>query len=197
VQATKGDWESCMTLNDSWGYTAADDNWKTPQRVVRNLVQCCQDGGNYLLNIGPLADGSIPEPSVRILSAVGKWMQNNSASIYGSQKSRVTFSNVAGFSRKGNTLYTHVYFWPGSEVTIGGIETRPKSAKLLATGKAVEFTQKGTQLTFTGLPAKAPDTPVTTIVAEFDAEPVQRSLAVRVIDIINEIEQRRHAAKPS
>src|SRR5580693_3913066 len=75
IEATKGDWESCMTLNDSWGYTAADDNWKTPQRVVRNLVECAQGGGNYLLNIGPKPDGSIPEPSVRILSAVGKWVE--------------------------------------------------------------------------------------------------------------------------
>ena len=119
-----------MTLNDSWGFTAADDNWKTPQRVVRNLVQCCQDGGNYLLNIGPKADGSIPEPSVKILTAVGKWMQKNSASIYGTQKSQVNLSNIAGFTRKGNTLYVQVYFWPGSEATLGGISLKPKSATL-------------------------------------------------------------------
>jgi alpha-L-fucosidase len=192
IAATKGDWESCMTLNDSWGYTAADDNWKPPQRIVRNLVQCAQDGGNYLLNIGPEADGSIPKQSVQILSAVGKWMQKNGTAIYGAQKSKVNFSNVAGFTRQGNTLYTHVYFWPGSEVTIGGIETKPKSAKLLASGKDVAFTQSGSQLTFKDLPAKAPDDPVTTIVAEFDAEPVQRSLAVRVIETINEIERNLH-----
>jgi len=197
IQATKGDWESCMTLNDSWGYTAADGNWKTPSRVVRNLVQCCQDGGNYLLNIGPMPDGSIPEPSVKILTAVGKWLQKNSEAIHGTQKSRVNFSNVAGFTRKGNTLYSHVYFWPGNKVTIGGIQTPPKSAKMLATGKEVKFTHSGTQLTFTDLPAKAPDDPVTVIVAEFDAEPVQRSLAVRVVDIINEIERRHPPAPPA
>src|SRR6202451_505848 len=60
-EAAKGDWESCMTLNDSWGYTAADDNWKSPQRIVRNLGECARDGGNYLLNVGPKPDGSIPE----------------------------------------------------------------------------------------------------------------------------------------
>ena len=194
IEAAKGDWESCMTLNDSWGFTAADNNWKSPQRIVRNLVQCGQDGGNYLLNIGPMADGSIPDQSTRILGAVGTWMQKNSSAVYGTQKSRVNFSNVAGFTRKGNTLYTHVHFWPGSKVTIGGIETKPKAAKLLASGKDVPFTHSGTQLTFTDLPAQAPDDPVTVIAAEFETEPVQRSLAVRVIDIINEIERKRNSS---
>ena len=68
-------WEACMTMNDSWGYQRADDDWKSPKTIVRNLVTCARDGGNYLLNIGPKADGSIPEESVRILTAVGKWME--------------------------------------------------------------------------------------------------------------------------
>jgi alpha-L-fucosidase len=192
VEAALGDWESCMTLNDSWGYTTADDNWKTPQRIVRNLVQCGQDGGNYLLNIGPKPDGSIPEPSVRTLTAVGKWMAKNSVAIYGTQASHVKFSNIAGFTRVGNTLYIHVYFWPGASATIGGIMTPPKSAKFLASGKEVHFTHTGTQLTFTDLPAVAPDDPLTVIAAEFESEPVQNSLAVRVIDTINEIVRKQH-----
>ena len=61
-------WESCMTLNDSWGYQKADDDWKTPKTVIRNLITCARDGGNYLLNIGPKPDGSIPEESVQILT---------------------------------------------------------------------------------------------------------------------------------
>lgn len=187
VEATKGDWESCMTLNDSWGYTAADDNWKTPQRVVRNLVQCARDGGNYLLNIGPKPDGSIPEPSVRILNTVGKWMAKNGDAIYGADVCRFRFGNVAEYSRKKNTLYTHVYFWPGDTVTVGGIKTKVTSAKFLATGKEVQFHQKGSQLFFTGLPLKAPDDPVTVIAAECEAEPVQDSLASRVIDRIIEL----------
>ena len=68
------DWESCMTMNDSWGYHRADDAWKTPKQVIRNLITCAHDGGNYLINIGPKPDGSIPEESVQILSTVGRWM---------------------------------------------------------------------------------------------------------------------------
>ena len=79
IVAEKGSrsWESCMTLNDSWGYHRADDNWKSPKTVIRNLVSCSRDGGNYLLNIGPKPDGSIPEESVRVLTEVGQWMSRN------------------------------------------------------------------------------------------------------------------------
>jgi alpha-L-fucosidase len=69
IEAADRAWESCMTMNDSWGYQKADDNWKSPKTVVRNLITCARDGGNYLLNIGPRPDGSIPEDSVRILTA--------------------------------------------------------------------------------------------------------------------------------
>ncbi len=79
IDAAKGDWESCMTLNDHWGYGAADDNWKTPKTLVSNLAHCAMEGGNYLLNIGPKADGSVPEASVRILHSVGGWVDRNNA----------------------------------------------------------------------------------------------------------------------
>jgi alpha-L-fucosidase len=76
-------------------------------------------------------------------------------------------------------------------VTVGGIKTKVTSAKLLASGKEVKFTQKGSQLMFTGLPAKAPDDPVTVIAAECESEPVQDSLASRVIDRIIELEPKQ------
>src|SRR5436309_1214723 len=75
IEATKGAWESCMTMNASWGYQKADDDWKTPRTIVRNLITCAHDTGNYLLNIGPKADGSIPEESVKIMTQVGRWME--------------------------------------------------------------------------------------------------------------------------
>src|SRR6185295_1501915 len=74
-------WESCMTLNDSWGYHISDRNWKTPTTVIRNLITCAHDGGNYLLNIGPTEDGSIPPESVQVLSTVGDWMAKHGDTI--------------------------------------------------------------------------------------------------------------------
>ena len=86
-------WETCMTLNDSWGYQAADDNWKSAKTVIRNLVSCVRDGGNYLLNIGPRPDGSVPEPEVAVLREVGQWMQRNGHAIYESDICQVRRSD--------------------------------------------------------------------------------------------------------
>ncbi|HKX33379.1 MAG TPA: alpha-L-fucosidase, partial [Blastocatellia bacterium] len=156
IQAEEGDraWESCMTMNESWGYQRADDAWKTPKQVIRNLVSCVRDGGNYLLNIGPKPDGSIPEQSVRILTSVGQWMDRNGQSIYHSDRCQPRRSNYATFTRKGNTLYAHVYFWPGETVTVCGLLTKVKSARWLATGQEVKFEQDKLRVRFTGLPAR-------------------------------------------
>ncbi len=179
ITAEKRAWESCMTMNDSWGYQRADDDWKSSKTIVRNLVTCAHDTGNYLLNIGPKADGSIPEESVRALTAVGQWMGRNGHAIYQSEKCQPGRSNLAGFSRKGNTLYMHVYFWPGSTVALGGLRNKVVSARLLAGDRAVKFDQDDFRVRFTGLPEKAPDEPVTTLAIECDGEPHQDMLYVR------------------
>jgi alpha-L-fucosidase len=172
-------WETCMTLNDSWGYQRADDNWKSSRQVVRNLIDCVRDGGNYLLNIGPRPDGSIPEESVRILSEVGQWMQRNGESVYQSDLCQPRQSTYAGFTRKGNTLYMHVYFWPGDYIAIAGLKTQVKSSRFLATGQKIDFQQDRFRVRFTGLPSTASDTPVTTIAIECESEPIQDTLFVR------------------
>jgi alpha-L-fucosidase len=172
-------WEACMTLNDSWGYQRADDNWKSPKQVVRNLIACARDGGNYLLNIGPRPDGSIPEQSVSVLSEVGQWMVKNGETIYESDPCQVRRSNYASFTRKGNTLYMHVHFWPGETVAMSGLMTRVKSARLFATGQKVEFQQDRFRVRFTSLPKDAPDHPATTLAIECESEPTQDSIFVR------------------
>ncbi|HUI56400.1 MAG TPA: alpha-L-fucosidase [Bryobacteraceae bacterium] len=179
IRASNRAWESCMTMNGSWGYQKADDNWKTPKTIVRNLVTCAHDTGNYLLNIGPKPDGSIPEESIQILTATGKWMERNGATIYQSEKCQPRSSEFAGFTRKGNTLYMHVHFWPGSTVALGGLRNQVKSARLLAGGKEIKFDQDPFRVRFTGLPEKAPDDPVTTIAIECDGEPNQDTGYVR------------------
>lgn len=173
-------WESCMTLNDSWGYQRADDNWKSSKTVVRNLIKCAQGGGNYLLNIGPQPDGSIPEPSVRVLSEVGEWMRTNGHTIYESDLCDVGHSAYSSFTRKGNTLYMHVFFWPGEYVAISGLQTRVNSAHILKTGQQVKVAQDGFRTKLSGLPQAAPDSPVTTLVLECDSEPTQNTLNVRI-----------------
>jgi len=172
-------WETCMTLNDSWGYQHADDGWKTPKQVLRNLITCAHDEGNYLLNIGPRGDGSIPEESIKIFQEAGQWLARNGESIYGADRCQLTRSRNGSFSRKGNILYFHVHYWPGSSVAFAGLMTKAKRAWLLSSGKNVDFAQDTYSIKFTGLPAAAPDHPITTIAIECESVPTQDNIFVR------------------
>jgi len=172
-------WETCMTLNDSWGYQRADDNWKTSKTVLRNLIACARDGGNYLLNIGPKPDGSVPAESERILADVGLWMLRHGDAIYESDPCQVRRSNYASFTRKGSTLYMHVHFWPGEYVAISGLMTTVKSARMFPSGEKVAFDQDRFRVRMTGLPKKAPVEPITTIALECESEPTQDTDFVR------------------
>ena len=181
-------WETCMTLNDSWGYNRGDDSWKTPKAIVSNLATCAAGGGNYLLNVGPKPDGSVPAESVEILDAVGKWLDINGKAIY--QTQRGSFAGHppnANFTRNGNTLYIHEKYWPGVTpaaqwlsffqpgvvVAIGGLKAKVKSARLLKTGQNVTFSQdEPLHLRLTGLPVEAPDSPSTVIEVECESEPI-------------------------
>ena len=180
IEAAKGkSWEACMTMNGSWGYHKNDDDWKTPKTVIRNLITCARQGGNYLLNIGPKPDGSVPEESVRILNAVGQWMSRNGSTIYTSDICSVSRSNYLSFTRKGNTLFAHAHFWPGEILSISGLQVKVKSAKMLPGNKPVKFDQDDFRVRLLGLPANAPDNPITTFAIECDKEPTQSTDRVR------------------
>jgi len=168
-----------MTLNDSWGFQRADDNWKSSKTIVRNLISCAHDGGNYLLNIGPMPDGGVPEESIRVLTEVGQWMAQNGDTIYKAEICQPKRSNYASFTRIGNTLFMHVHFWPGEDVAISGLMVKVKSARLLKTNQQLMFSQDPYRVHITGMPVDAPDTPVTTIAIECDGEPRQDTDFVR------------------
>ena len=174
-----GDWETCMTTNETWGYHAADESWKTPREIVSHLVSCACDGGNYLLNAGPRGDGSIPLGASRALEAVGDWLSRNGASVYGSTPSGVRHSACATFTQHGRTLFVHVRHWPGDTLVIAGLRCRVGGARLLATGEPVAVDQDARRLRLTGLPARAPDSPVTTLVVECLDAPSQDTVALR------------------
>jgi alpha-L-fucosidase len=173
IQAFAQPWEACMTMNDSWGYQAADDDWKSPKTIVRNLVTCARGYGNYLLNIGPKGDGSIPDESVQILTDVGRWMDTHVDTIHQAELCKVTRSEFANFTRTGNKLYLHVHFWPGQTVSIGGLTTKVVSARLHPGGKPVQFHQEDFRVQFLDLPVNSPDPLVTVLEVECDGEPGQ------------------------
>ena len=108
-------WESPQTLNGTWGFSQFDQEWKTPAFVIQRLVEITSKGGNYLLNIGPRGDGSVPEASVAVLHAVGAWMQHNGESIYGTSACPIE-PIWGGCTVKGNRIYLHVFHWPADGV---------------------------------------------------------------------------------
>jgi alpha-L-fucosidase len=177
----KGDWESCMTLNDNWGYSSAANNWKTARTVISNLVKCSSYGGNYQLNVGPRPDGSFPPESKKILHEVGEWSQRNGESIYGSQRSKVLYCSFGQFTRRANTLYAHVDYWLSPEIVVAGVKAPMKNARMLASSAPVNFTQTGDRIVLSNLPDRPPDVPGPVIAMEFETEPVQDTVATRII----------------
>jgi alpha-L-fucosidase len=172
------DWESCMTMNDTWGYKQDDTNFKSAETLLRNLIDIASKGGNYLLNIGPMATGEVPAPEVERLQEVGKWLAVNGESIYATQPT--LFGAEAGaFSatekdKSGNPkfvpswkwrstttpgkIYVHLFEWPGATFHFDKMPRTVTSAHLLA-DKArtpLKVTKRGAGLEVE-LPAQAPD----------------------------------------
>lgn len=109
------DWEVCMTMNDTWGYKSYDDNWKSTQTLIHNLVDIVSKGGNYLLNVGPTAEGTIPQPSIERLKEISTWMKANGEAIYATQASPFSRPEWGRCTRKEHDdktmLYLHVFDW--------------------------------------------------------------------------------------
>lgn len=123
-------WELCATMNNHWGYCNFDHQYKTPQMIVRKLVECVSKGGNLILNVGPDAKGNIPKESVEILQQVGAWMKKNSESIYKAGISALPKPDWGRYTQKGNIIYAHVYEAPLGALPLYGI--RPDQLRRVA-----------------------------------------------------------------
>jgi alpha-L-fucosidase len=134
------DWEVCMTMNTSWGYKWYDNNWKSSEMLIRMLVDIASKGGNLLLNVGPTAEGLIPDSSIVRLKEIGVWMQKNGESIYGTSASpffKLPWGRCTQKGVDGKTiLYLHVFDWPKDGLLrVPGLKTRIKDVCLLANPK--------------------------------------------------------------
>ena len=165
------DWESCMTMNRTWGYKSYDHDWKSAETLIRNLIDIASKGGNYLLNVGPTAEGLIPQPSVERLARIGQWMKINGESIYATQASPFEKTPWGRCTQKkladGKTrLYLHVFHWPkDGKLRVPTSAGSPQAAFLLAGQKPLAL-QRQDDTVLISVPPTAPDPVATVVVLE-------------------------------
>lgn len=173
------DFEVCMTMNGTWGYKSWDHNWKSTNEIIHKLCDIASKGGNFLLNVGPKADGTIPQPSVERLKQVGAWMQANGDAIYGTSASpfgRFLWGRATVKMREdGATAYLHVFDWPkNGELEVPGFGSTPNSVILMDGGRELAFSEfdagegKGIVI---DLPEEAPDPYASVIKLEVSGTP--------------------------
>jgi alpha-L-fucosidase len=172
------DWETCMTMNDTWGFKTSDTNWKSTETLLRNLIDIVSKGGNYLLNVGPTGEGEIPPASVERLAAIGRWMRVNGESIYATTASpfrRLPFGRCTtkvAADGKSTTLYLHLFDWPKEgKLFVPGLRNGPRGARLLGDATRRLEAKRGDDGVTIVLPGAAVD-PVASVVAlEIDGLP--------------------------
>jgi alpha-L-fucosidase len=177
------DWETCMTINGTWGYKSYDTNFKSVETLLTNLIDIASKGGNYLLNVGPTSEGVIPQPEVDRLEAIGKWLKVNGEAIYGTTgtpfRRPVEFGRV---TQKPGKLFLHVFDWPSDGKLWMPLTSKVTKAYLLTSpGKTfdVSTSETGTTIALSG---DAPDKIASVVVAELDGPPQTFAPAIKSKD---------------
>jgi alpha-L-fucosidase len=136
-------WETCITMNDSWGYNPNDKNFKSPETLIRTLVEVASRGGNFLLNVGPTRRGTFPVEAEKRLQSLGLWMSANGESIYQTTYGPMQNLMVGRTTTKGGTIYLHLLDHAAAGLDLPGISTKVVSVSLLQGGQACTFEQSG------------------------------------------------------
>lgn len=168
------DWETCMTMNDHWGYNSHDTHWKTTQDLLHKLCDIASKGGNFLLNVGPRADGTFPPEAVRSLAAIGKWMQHNGDAIHGTTASPfddLPFGRCTVARDGDDTLLNLLVFdWPtNGELVVPGLGNEVRGASMQ--GQPLATARRGADVVIT-VPATAPDPDVSRVVLRIAGAPI-------------------------
>jgi alpha-L-fucosidase len=176
------DWESCITMNNTWGYSAGDRNWKSTAQLVQTLVETASKGGNLLLNVGPKPDGRFPQASVDRLRAMGQWLAVNGESIYGTRAT--PFDRLAWpCTRREGRLYVHVFEWPDDLLLrLPGLRNPVHRVRFLdPAGGAGDLAWERTgDVVQVELPSYAPNALDSVVVLEVDGMPVADPVPITV-----------------
>jgi alpha-L-fucosidase len=177
------DWESCMTMNDSWGYKVSDDNWKSAEMLIHNLVDIVAKGGNYLLNVGPTAEGLIPEASVERLAEMGDWMDVNGEAIYGGRLwDHYEDGESIRYTYAGDNVYAVSLDWPGRTLTLHHVQPEEGSEiRLLGHDKPLSWSYGASD----GLTITLPNS-----LQNEDARPCKYAYAFKIDGVTVDMEDR-------
>lgn len=173
TEGSESDWESCMTMNDTWGFKLQDTNWKSSSVLIKTLVETSSKGGNFLLNVGPDGRGQIPDSSAHVLREIGDWLRINGESIYKTNASCFKEKpNWGWVTTKKGRLYAHVLAWPASgKLLIPALVNQVRKVRSLANPSVpLEFRTVSTGLEVS-LPSRQLDPVDSVIVLEFEGEP--------------------------
>ncbi len=170
-------WETCMTICRQWAWKP-DDTMKSLQQCLQTLIRTAGGDGNLLFNVGPMPDGRIEPRQVERLKEMGAWMQRHGDSIYATRGGPWKPGKWGASTRKGNTVYLHVFAFEGEELKLPAVPAKVQSARVLTGGKA-GLKQDETAITLT-VP-KADQDPIDTLIAlELDRPAMELApLAVR------------------
>jgi len=171
------DWETCMTMNDHWGYNKNDNAWKSSADLIRKLADISSKGGNFLLNVGPAPEGTFPDECIKILKELGSWMKVNNEAIYGTKAGPFNELSWGKCTQKKNgyntRLYFHVFSWQdAAKLIIPGIANKPLKAYLLADPEMAPLSfSRSEDKIIIDLPQTAPDPVNTVVVLDIEGPP--------------------------
>jgi alpha-L-fucosidase len=132
-------WEACQTLNGSWGYDRDNLDWKSPELLIKMLVDSVAKDGNLLLNVGPTGRGEFDDRALATLKEIGRWTRRNGRSIYGAGRSEFEAPADVRYTQNGDRLYVHVFSWPFRHLHLPGLAGRVKYAQLLHDASEIRF----------------------------------------------------------
>ncbi len=171
VAAHNQPWESCYTMNRTWGYAPYDRNYKPVHEIIRLLASCASQSGNFLLNVSPDGDGKIPVEQTETLKKVGQWLQRHGEAVYGAGPSPIVAPNLGFQSRVGDKVYLLIQRWPGATLPFAWCGSKVKSARVLTTGQPLRVEQKDDRVWLKGLPASPPDPYMNVVELTFEGAP--------------------------
>jgi alpha-L-fucosidase len=179
IEPLDGPWELCMTMNDSWGYQDHDHNYKTPYQIIRIFADVIGAGGNLLLDIGPRADGTIPDEQVQILEELGRWTHKHAEAIYGTNAGIAAghFYGPTTLSADRQTLYLFLPHKPSGPVVVRGLKNQVNRIRIVGNGTKLKSQILGKQywssvpgILYIDVPATEVDEQMTVVALQLKGE---------------------------